>query len=77
MENPTTASQQKASVVPLLAQLARAEEMVQAIAMRLDPITNHVPTTASDKISEISRTVTARLQTLGDTLQYLLDNIEL
>lgn len=72
----STATAQK-PVIPLLAQLARAEELTQAMSMRLDPITNHVPKNASDLPNDMPRTVTARLQGLGDSLQYLLDNIEL
>ena len=63
-------------VVPLLAQLGRAEDLVGSIAMRLDPITQHVPEKAESTVP-VSQTVTARLQGLGDRLQYLLDNIEL
>lgn len=62
-------------VVPLLQALSRLEENVSAIAMRLDPVTNHVP--SADSSMPPSNSVTGRLHTLGDTLQYLLDNIEL
>lgn len=61
-------------VVPLLQAIGRAEDNVAALALRLDPITNHAP---SDSTVPTSTTVTGRLQQLGDTLQYLLDNIEL
>lgn len=63
-------------VVPLLAGLSRLEELASAIVMRLDPITNHTPTAETTKLTE-SNTVTARINRLGDSLQYLLDNIEL
>lgn len=62
-------------VVPLLQELSRLEETVSALAMRLDPITNHMPKQDSNDVPQ--STVTARLHSLGDTLQYLLDNIEL
>lgn len=69
------ATQSPSKVVPLLSELARAEDLVSLLAMRLDPIVNHVP---SDPKSDALRiTVTARLNGLGDALQYLLDNIEL
>lgn len=63
-------------VVPLLQALNRAEENVAALALRLDAITNHI-TTADSKTLGSPTTVTGRLNNLGDTLQYLLDNIEL
>lgn len=62
-------------VVPLLQSLSRLEESVAALAMRLDPVTNHAPTLDSSAPS--SPSVTGRINALGDTLQYLLDNIEL
>lgn len=65
-----------AKVVPLLQALNRAEELTSAIAMRLDPITQHVPS-KNDVPANAPQTVTGRINTLGDTLQYLLDNIEL
>lgn len=71
----STAGVTPARVIPLLQTLNRAEELVSAIALRLDPITQHSP--AQDSLSPPSQTVTGRLQSLGDTLQYLLDNIEL
>lgn len=61
-------------VIPLLQTLNRIEELTGAMALRLDPITNHTP--AQDR-PDYATTVTGRLQSLGDTLQYLLDNIEL
>lgn len=61
-------------VIPLLQTLNRIEELTAAMALRLDPITNHTP--AQDR-PDYPTTVTGRLQSLGDTLQYLLDNIEL
>lgn len=69
----TTAAQR---VVPLLQALSRLEDNVSAIAMRLDPVINHVPTDSNSSQLN-SPSVTGRLNTLGDTLQYLLDNIEL
>lgn len=69
---PNTLSPAKA--VPLLQSLNRAEEMASALAVRLDPITNHAP--SQDKPPALP-TVTGRLTSLGDMLQYLLDNIEL
>lgn len=63
-------------IVPLLQALSEVEDKVSAIALRLDPIVNHSPSTAVDKAFP-QTTVTGRLQTLGDTLQYLLDHIEL
>lgn len=75
-QNTLTASATTAQrVVPLLQALSRLEENVSALAMRLDPVTSHVPT--QDSASPNSTSVTGRLHTLGDTLQYLLDNIEL
>lgn len=66
------------NVVPLLSALSRAEENASALAMRLDPITQHVPIASADTGSgPAPMTVTSRLHQLGDTLQYLLDNIEL
>lgn len=62
-------------VVPLLQALSRVEELSGALAMRIDPIVNHAPTPETPQ--DQSRTVTQRLQSLGDSLQYLLDNIEL
>lgn len=62
-------------VIPLMQALNRVEDNVSAIALRLDPIVNHAPSTQTD--APKSNTVTGRLQTLGDALQYLLDNLEL
>lgn len=65
-------------VVPLLASLSRVEELVSSMAMRLDPIVNHQSAAqTSNSAQPVLTTVTARLQGLGDSLQYLLDNIEL
>lgn len=61
-------------IVPLLQSLAHLEDTVAALALRLDPITNHTP---SEDPQPPSSTVTGRLNQLGDTLQYFLDNIEL
>ena len=68
--NSTTAQR----VVPLLQSLSRTEELLASLVMRLDPVTNHTP--AQDTPPN-SLTVTGRVNSLGDTLQYLLDNIEL
>lgn len=62
-------------VVPLLQSLGRVEELAQSLAIRLDPIVNHVP--PQDKITTPNTTVTSRIHAVGDVLQYLLDNIEL
>lgn len=70
----TTASPAQ-RVVPLLAELQRTEELAAALAMRLDPITNHAPQEGQKE--PVTPTVTRRINQLGDTLQYLLDNIEL
>lgn len=76
-ENVSSTSDQLASkVVPLLQQLNRVEDSVAALAMRLDPVVNHA-TASADTPVPVQSTVTARLQKVGDTLQYLLDNIEL
>jgi hypothetical protein len=72
----SSTAQASQRVVPLLQSLSRTEELVAALAMRLDPVTNHTPT-ATDKAALNSPTVTGRINQLGDTLQYLLDNIEL
>lgn len=61
-------------VVPLLQALNRAEELTGALAMRLDPITQHAP---NDNDKPPASTVTSRIDRLGDTLQYLLEHIEL
>lgn len=63
-------------VIPLLQGLSRLEELTASITMRLDPITNHTATVANNP-EPMSNTVTARINRLGDSLQYLLDNIEL
>ena len=63
-------------VIPLLQSLNRLEELAGAIAMRLDPITQHAGL-AQDKVNPPATTVTGRINNVGDTLQYLLDNIEL
>lgn len=73
LENQTASSATK--VVPLLQALNRAEELAGSLALRLDPITQHLPQD-SDK-SPYTQTVTGRLTALADTLQYLLENIEL
>lgn len=70
---PATSAQK---IVPLLQALNRAEDNAAALALRLDPIVNHVPSPSAGDLP-ISPTVTNRLNSLGDTLQYLLDNIEL
>ena len=62
-------------VVPLLQALGRIEELSQSLAMRLDPIVNHVP--QQDASAPPTNTVTSRIHAVGDVLQYLLDNIEL
>ena len=69
----TTASPQK--VVPLLQQLNRVEELVSALSLRLDPITNHEP--LNNEKQSTTPTVTGRIAGIGDVLQYLLDHIEL
>lgn len=75
-QNAVTSSATTAQrVVPLLQALSRLEDNVSAIAIRLDPVTNHVPTDSKSELN--SPSVTGRLHILGDTLQYLLDNIEL
>lgn len=74
-QNSNSTSTTAARVVPLLQSLSRLEDLTSAIAMRLDPITNHVP--SQDKAAPPSTTVTGRVNQLGDVLQYLLDNIEL
>lgn len=62
-------------VIPLLQALSRAEELAAALALRLDPITQHdQPQNAQ---APHAPTVTGRIHNVGDTLQYLLDNIEL
>ena len=71
--NATTAT--PAKVVPLLQSLSRAEDLVSSLAIRLDPIVQHVPSEAKDVPT--SNTVTNRINSLGDALQYLLDHIEL
>jgi len=73
LANPNITKSER--VIPLLQSLSRLEELTSAIVMRLDPITNHAPSSDSDAPS--SNTVTARINRLGDSLQYLLDNIEL
>lgn len=70
-------STQLKSPVPLLSALSRAEELCAALTMRLDPITQHVPLKEDASANPMPMTVTRRLDHLGDTLQYLLDNIEL
>lgn len=70
----THSAQLATKVVPLLSALSRGEELVAALATRLDPITNHIP--QPDK-EPSGNTVTARVNQIGDVLQYLLDNIEL
>ena len=84
MENPhnganitigTSLSPTPAKVIPLLEATRRVEELTSALAIRLDPITDHSPTTAD--VQAPASTITSRLQSVGDSLQYLLDNIEL
>jgi hypothetical protein len=71
-----TANQTSAAkVVPLLQSLNRVEESTAALALRLDPVVNHVPDVQKD-LPPVS-TVTSRLNQIADTLQYLLDNLEL
>lgn len=60
----------------LYSALNRAEENAGALAMRLDPVTQHT-TPPENQLSVPLITVTSRINALGDTLQYLLDNIEL
>jgi hypothetical protein len=62
-------------VVPLLQSLNHAEELVSALTVRLDPITNHEP--IPEEKQTTSPTVTGRISGIGDVLQYLLDHIEL
>lgn len=64
-----------AKVIPLLEATRRIEELASAMAVRLDPITFHSPSTQDVPVPP--STVTSRLQSVGDSLQYLLDNIEL
>lgn len=71
----STATTSAQRVVPLLASLQRTEELAASLAMRLDPVTNHAP--RQDQANPPTNTVTSRINQLGDTLQYLLDNIEL
>lgn len=70
-----TSTAVSSKVVPLLQSLSRLEDLTGSITMRLDPITQHVPSSTKDLPP--SNTVTGRLDQLGDVLQYLLDNIEL
>lgn len=63
-------------VIPLLQAVNRLESLVASTAVRLDPIIVHNPTSSENK-QLTSTTVTARLNALGDALEYLLDNIEL
>lgn len=72
---PQTSALPTTRVVPLLQALSRTEELVSAISLRLDPVTNHAP--SAPDAAPPSTTVTGRINSLGDTLQYLLDNIEL
>ena len=73
--NSTTASATPpVKVVPLLAAVSRVEELSSALAVRLDPIVVHAP---SQNEKPYESTVTARINAVGDALQYLLDNIEL
>lgn len=69
----STATAQR--VIPLLQAMARVEDLASALALRLDPIVQHAPKEQDDR--PISNTVTSRVNTVGDVLQYLLDNIEL
>lgn len=64
-------------VIPLLQGLSRLEELTASMAMRLDPITVHASIASGSPDRPDSNTVTARINRLGDSLQYLLDNIEL
>jgi hypothetical protein len=77
MENTQTVrtAVDPSKVGPLLAQLNRVEDLTSTLSMRLDPITVHHPTEQTDKVP--NNTVTNRLQSVGDALQYLLDSIEL
>lgn len=70
-------SQNAAKIVPLLGQLQRLEELLPSLVMRLDPIIDHNSIPGSANATPPSSTVTGRLEQLGDTLQYLLDHIEL
>ncbi len=72
----TTVGAKLDKVVPLLQSLNRVEGNVSALALRLDPIISHTPETTDSAVPS-SSSVTSRLNTLGDTLQYLLDNLEL
>ncbi len=72
----TTSSTPAQRVIPLLQSLSRLEELTAALSMRLDPITQHAGL-AQDKANPPTNTVTSRINNVGDTLQYLLDNIEL
>ena len=63
-------------VVPLLQQLSRLEEITSSLSLRLDPITQHEPSTQGEE-KQSPFTVTGRIQTVGDVLQYLLNHIEL
>lgn len=79
MENTTIGSSSTltpAKVIPLLAATSRIEELLSAFAVRLDPIVQHAPTEPSTEKGP-QTTVTSRLQSVGDSLQYLLDHIEL
>lgn len=74
-QNPGVTPQK---VIPLLLALSRIEDLVSLTAVRLDPITNHVPANDAGSGTLTSpSTVTGRINSLGDALQYLLDNIEL
>jgi hypothetical protein len=73
ISSSTSANTLKA-IVPLLDALSRVENNVSALAVRLNPIINQVPT--QDSVP-VSNSVTGRLHQVGDVLQYLLDNIEL
>jgi hypothetical protein len=78
MDNGTTSTTAPTNlvkpVVPLLAQIQRLENLANELSMRLDPITVHDP---KDTDRAEPRTVTQRLAEVGNTLQYLLDHIEL
>lgn len=73
MDNNSSAT--AARIIPLMQELNRVEDHVAALVSRLDPIVSHVP--QQDNVNPPTSSVTGRLHSLGDSLQYLLDNLEL
>ena len=59
---------------PLMSELKHVEDLVSSLVLRLEPVTNHMP---SEDKAPTSNTITGRLRQVADVVEYYLTHIEL